>query len=162
MASGSPVQKERIDQAMSQLEKLKQEIASIESKYRILDGQYSAICDEALAIVNDARDKLQQNVDSTDYRQTETTVKPLKLKREPVNGSSLEDVYQYYRYQPSANKQPCLPPPHKIPVIDPVGDAIELGLDKLGDALIYPFDAIVKLQKKIIQSKPDKKREPVK
>jgi hypothetical protein len=37
MASGSPVQKERIDQAMSRLEKLKQEIASIESKYHILD-----------------------------------------------------------------------------------------------------------------------------
>jgi hypothetical protein len=162
MAPGSPLQKERIDQAMSQLEKLKLEIASIESKYHILDGQYSTICDEALAIVNDARAKLQQNTDSTEHQQTEPVFTHLKLKKEPVNGSSLEDVYEYYRYQLLPNKQPCLPPPHKIPVIDPVGDAIELGLDKLGDALVYPFDAIAKLQKRIIQSKPGKKQEPVK
>jgi hypothetical protein len=162
MASGSPVQKERIDQAMSRLEKLKQEIASIESKYHILDGQYSAICDEALAIVNDAKARLQQNVYLPDHTQTKTAINPLKLKKEPSNGSSLEDVYNYYSYQLLPNKQPCLPPPHKIPVIDPVGDAIEMGLDKLGDALIYPFDAIAKLQKRITQSKPDKKREAVK
>jgi hypothetical protein len=162
MASGSPVQKERIDQAMSRLEKLKQEIASIESKYHILDGQYSAICDEALAIVNDARAKLQQNTDLPGQRHTETITNPLTLKKEPSNGSSLEDVYKYYRYHLVPNKQPCLPLPHKIPVIDPVGDAIELGLDKLGDALTYPFNAIAKLQKRIIQSKPAKKREAVK
>jgi hypothetical protein len=162
MASGSPVQKERIDQAMSQLEKLKQEIASIESKYHILDGQYSAICDEALAIVDDARAKLQQNIDYPDHTRTETVIIPLNLKTEPANGPSLEDVYKHYSYQLLHNKQPCLPPPHKIPVIDPVADVIELGLDKLGDALIYPFDAIIKLQKRIIQSKPDKKREPAK
>lgn len=162
MASGNPVQKERIDQAMSQLEKLKQEIASIESKYHILDGQYSAICDEALAIVNDARAKLQQNVDSPDDRQTETVFTPSNLKTEPANGSSLEDIYKFYGYQLLCNKQPCLPPPHKVPVIDPVADAIELGLDKLGDVLIYPFDAIVKLQKRIIKSKSGKQRAPVK
>lgn len=127
MVSNSPVQKEKIDQAMSRLEKLKQEVASIESKYGILDGQFSNICDEALAIVNNARAELQQNGDSFDEKHVE------------------DDV-----------TTPSLPPPHKIPVIDYVADAIETGLDKLGDALIYPFDAIERLHKKVTGSKANK------
>ena len=161
MASSSPVQKEKIDLAMSRLEKLRREIASIESKYGIFEGQYSSICDEALAIINEERAKLQHG-DSIDETPAEIDSASSCVKTEPANSSPTEDIHNHYGYDFSRNEHLSLPPPSKIPVIDSVADAIELGLDKLGDALIYPFDAILRLQKKVIQANPYKKREAVK
>lgn len=155
MASKSPVQKEKIDLAMSRLEKLKQEVASIEAKYRILDGHYSVICDEALTKIDNARTILRENDDSVSDEPGDAGVTGHHLKTGHENGASPEGKPNYHHNQLLINES-SIPPPQRIPVIDDVADAIETGLDKIGDALIYPFDAVIRLHKKVTGSKPIK------
>jgi ATP:corrinoid adenosyltransferase len=154
MTSKSPLQKEKIDLAMSGLEKLKQEIASIEAKYGVLDGQYSVICDEALTKINDARLTIQEESVQIENAPENTEVAVTGLKKSPGNGSSLEDIYNYYSYQHPADEPSKLAAPRqKTPVIDDMADAIEFGLDKIGDALVYPFVVVERLHKKLARPK---------
>jgi hypothetical protein len=153
MPSETASQKAKIEFIQSSLEKLKQDVATVEAKYRILDGHYSVICDEALTKINDARSTIQDDEEPTDNKSEESGVIEPCLNEDPENGSSLEDVYNYYCYNLSLNQSPgpCHQP--KTPVIDHMANAIETGLDKLGDALVYPFDIIARLHKKIMQRK---------
>ena len=163
MVSESSLQKDKIDLAMSRLEKLKHNIASVEAKYNILDGQFSVICDEALTKIYNARSTFEEPVlptldkpDNINAVDVQPKTEP-HLQIEPETDTPLQiniddnDIGQ----QPDIKSAAIYPQP-KTPPIDYVAEAIETGLDKLGDALVYPFDVIARLHKKLSRNKSSK------
>lgn len=98
------IYRERTGRALKSLEKLKSSVSAIESRYDILQTDYSAILDDAISRVSTAQSELVNN----------------NSPKSP-SGGGLQHA------------------------VDIVGDAIELGLDKIGDGIILPMDGLVKL-----------------
>lgn len=158
MSSKSHLKKDKIDLAMSGLQKLKQEIASVEAKYRILNEDYTIICDEALTRINGARFPLEEQTNISIQEPSQNNI----VAYETITGTEFTALSRGISAHNNDKKPDTVPVPHnvqsaeKTPAVDCVANYIEIGLDKLGDALVFPFVITTKLYNKITGTKSTK------
>ena len=183
MSSKTRLQRDKIDLTMLKLEKLKEEVASIEAKYRILNGHYTIICDEALMKINDARSSFKENgepviselgqgdavkpeletgvknytlpedIDQDYCARQQDEVINLELTPNSKNCAELEDIHINCINHRHDTGQKKLSRQQRTSAIDYVANYIEIGLDKIGDGLVFPFVITARLYKKITGGK---------
>ncbi len=231
---------ERVEQVISDLEKLKSRVSGIETRYTILSQDYSQICEEALSLVSKLKSRAAQpggNAAGTEagkanHRSSRksrhasrrygskakqaglhkkmsedihgkeppgTTLSAYTIEQEENNVAATESEIAIARPEPSPNIEAQItsamvnPEKADIPLsplitaagyeeinynsppledllrfqrqqvkkarqksritaascIDAIGRGIEVGLDKLGDGLIFPFVLVEKIVKSI-------------
>jgi hypothetical protein len=153
--------KERADLLLSDLEKLKERVSSIETRYGVLQTDFSRMCEEAIAKLSEIKSELAE--DSS----TELSVDANSIMVEGLNVLEPEISNLKARF-----KLGILPVDLKVkhqdilvdmvkpeyaetgPVqtaVDRTAEGIELVLDKLGDGLIFPIVVIVNAYKALIK-----------
>jgi hypothetical protein len=153
--------KERANLLLSDLEKLKERVSSIETRYGILQTDFSKMCEEAIVKLSELKSELVE--DSS----TELSVDANSIMVEGLNVLEPEINNLKARF-----KLGILPVDLKVkhqdilvdmvkpeyletgPVqtaVDRTAEGIELVLDKLGDGLIFPIVLIVNAYKALLK-----------
>lgn len=128
--------KTRAERLLIDLEKLKKDIAGIESRYGVLSANYTTLCEDAISQLNSLKKQIDIPHKSTKQNQQELTTKIQNLEARFRLGLIPQEIYLSqkqklaFRYQPSTGLQL---------VIDKAADGIEYGLDKLGNGLVLPI-----------------------
>jgi hypothetical protein len=140
--------KERADLLLSDLEKLKERVSSIETRYGVLQTDFSRMCEEAIAKLSEIKSELAE--DSS----TELSVDANSIMVEGLN--VLEPEISNLKARFKLGILPVdLKVKHQDILVDMVkpeyAEGIELVLDKLGDGLIFPIVVIVNAYKALIK-----------
>ena len=150
----SHLNKEKAEVTLRKLEKLKEEISEIEARYEVLKADYADICQSAIVKISVLKDGLESEVESGEEKvsveversgaDTADILKPTISNREAriKLGIYLDNAPRNREYSPAIafNK------PNKAQfAVDKVADGIEFGLDKIGDAIIFIGECIMKL-----------------
>lgn len=152
--------KERADLLLSDLEKLKEKVTSIETRYDILQTDFSKMCEEAIAKLSEIKTDIAAgneekviNVNSiiTDgFNVLEPEINNLKaryrlgilpvdlrVKHQDILIEKVESIpYKSGKVQAA---------------VDKTAGGIELALDKLGDIMIFPIVITVNAYKALVR-----------
>jgi hypothetical protein len=153
--------KERADLLLSDLEKLKERVSSIETRYGVLQTDFSRMCEEAIAKLSKIKSELVEdsstelNVDANSImieglNVLEPEISNLKARFKlgilPVD---LKVKHQDILVDKVKPEYPETGPMQTA--VDRTAEGIELVLDKLGDGLIFPIVVIVNAYKALIK-----------
>jgi hypothetical protein len=132
---------EKAELLLSNLEKLKAEVATIEARYNILNDDYSKICNDAISKISAVKIALDTSI--------KTKIGDLEVFEPPA--SNLEARFklglvppEIYLKEKRATSENVTKPAGPQLAIDKAADGIERGLDKLGDALVFPIEKLVR------------------
>ena len=141
--------KEKAELLVSDLEKLKAEASAIEAQYNILKDDYSKMCEDAISRITAVKTALEKDIESK--------VGDLEIFRSGMNnlearfklGLVPPETYSKEKEAPGGN---VTPPAGPQPAIDKAADLIGLGLDGIGNGIIFlgekmanAFSAVLKI-----------------
>jgi hypothetical protein len=147
---------ERTVLALEGLEKLKSIIYIVESRYNILESDYTTMLDDAISRVQALKSELDKlsSVHSVDViNHTEASLIETESIKSPHPTNFVENE--------AAVKQQRSETVHRSGLqsaVDAIGDAIELGLDKIGDGITFPVVSLLKLVQTIQAHHSEKSR----
>ena len=141
--------KTKAELLLSNLEKLKAEASAIEAQYNILKDDYSKMCEDAISRITTVKTALEKDIESK--------VGDLEIFRSGM--SNLEARFKLglvlaetYLKQKEAPSEDATPPADPQPAIDKAADLIGLGLNGIGNRVIFlgerianAFSAILKI-----------------
>jgi hypothetical protein len=128
--------REKAELLLSNLEKLKSEVSAIETRYNIPTADYVKICDEAILKISAVKTAFEGEL-SNKVGDLEA-VKPEISNLEARFKLGLVSVETYL-------KERGTPPPEGLQaVVNKTADSIELGLDKMGDGVIFFGERLIK------------------
>ena len=141
--------KEKAELLVSDLEKLKTEASAIEAQYNILKDDYSKMCEDAISRITAVKTALEKDIESK--------VGDLEIFRSGMNnlearfklGLVPPETYSKGKEAPGGD---AIPPAGSQPAIDKAADLIGLGLNGIGNGIIFigermanAFSAILKI-----------------
>jgi len=141
--------KEKAELLVSDLEKLKTEASAIEAQYNILRDDYSKMCEDAISRITAVKTALEKDIESK--------VGDLEIFRSGMNnlearfklGLVPPETYSKGKEAPGGD---AIPPAGSQPAIDKAADLIGLGLNGIGNGIIFigermanAFSAILKI-----------------
>ncbi len=133
--------KEKTELLLSNLVKLKADIAAIEAKY-VLNDDFSKICDDAIVKMTAVKTALEKAIESKvgdlDVFETRTSNIEARAKL------GLTPPETYTRHKRPSN-QKARPKAEKHPADDGSTDLIDSALDGIGDGIIWLGERIVKI-----------------
>jgi hypothetical protein len=144
--------KKKAELLVSDLERLKEEASAIEAQYNILKDDYSKMCDDAISRIIAVKSALEKDMESKvgDLEVFQSEMSNLearfKLGLVPPESYSKEKKTQAENVTPSARPKPTK---------DRQTDLLELGLDKIGDGIIWLGERMIDMF-----SAPSKNRHP--
>jgi len=142
--------KEKAELLVSDLEKLKAEASAIEAQHNILKDDYSKMCEDAISRITAVKTALEKDIESK--------VGDLEIFRSGINnlearfklGLVPPETYPKEKKAPSKN---ATPPAGSQPAIDKAADLIGVGLDGIGNGIIFlgekmanAFSAVLKIR----------------
>jgi hypothetical protein len=141
--------KEKAELLVSDLEKLKAEASAIEAQYNILKDDYSKMCEDAISKITAVKTALEKDIESK--------VGDLEIFRSGMN--NLEARFKLglvppetYLKEKEAPGENATPPAGPQLAIGKAADLIELGLNGIGNGIIFigermanAFSAILKI-----------------
>jgi hypothetical protein len=134
--------KEKAELLVSDLEKLKAEASAIEAQYNILNDDYSKMCEDAISRITAIKTALEKNIESR--------VGDLTVFQSGI--SNLEARFKLGLVPPETySKSKKVPAKHITqsarpkPTRDKQMDLLELGLDKIGDGIIWLGERMIDL-----------------
>jgi len=126
--------KEKAELLLSNLEKLKAEVSAIEAQYNILKDDYSKICEDAISKITAVKTALEKDMESK--------VGDLEIFQSGI--SNLEARFKLglvppetYSKEKEAPGKDATPPARPKLTRDKPVDLLELGLDGIGDGIIW-------------------------
>ena len=134
--------KKKAELLLSNLEKLKAEVAAIETQYNILNAAYSKICDDAISKITAAKTALEKDIEDKlgDLEIFETGISNLEARFKLGLLSS-----ETYLKENEATNENFTPAARPQLVTDKAADSIEFGLDRIGDGIISIGETIAKI-----------------
>jgi hypothetical protein len=134
--------KEKAELLVSDLEKLKAEASAIEAQYDILKDDYSKMCEDAIARITAVKTALEKDIESK--------VGDLKIFQSGINNMEARfklglvppETYSKVKKTPAKNVTPSARPK---PSRDRQMDLLDLGLDKIGDGIIWLGERMIDL-----------------
>ena len=153
--------KERADLLLSDLEKLKERVSSIETRYGVLQTDFSRMCEEAIAKLSEIKSGLGEdrntslnmdvnNIMVEGLNALEPEINNLKARFKlgilPVD---LKVKHQDILVDIVKPKYPKTGPVQTA--VDRTAEGIEFALDKIGDGMIFPIVVLVKAYKALIK-----------
>lgn len=159
----------RLAKTIMELQNLKTRIQQIENRYDILDHEYARICEEVIEallrektqgfpevnVISNAKEhsnlkgdmeKGAAHIGGAVKTAIPESVKSVDSEGYSVSQASLEDLVLFQRSKKVSERVSGLSPQK---VIDITADAIETGLDKLGDGLIFPMVRLYELVQRL-------------
>ena len=127
---------------LQRLEELKESISEIETRYNILQADYTDICQSAIAKINALREELREEIGEQvgDLDIFEPTISNIEARRKL--GVFPEDTLIDSQSQSSESQQ-------KVNIaqkcVDKIASGIEYALDGIGNVVIFIGEGIVKL-----------------
>jgi hypothetical protein len=149
--------KERADLLLSDLEKLKEKVSSIETRYSVLHTDFGKMCEEAIAKLSEIKSELGEDSSTTlsvnansimveGFNALEPEINNLKARFKlgilPVD---LRVKHQDILVDIVKPEYPKTGPVQTA--VDRTAGGIEFVLDKLGDGLVFPIIVIVNAYK---------------
>lgn len=128
--------KEKAELLLSDLKKLMAEVSDIEARYSILQIDYTKMCEDAIAQINAMKAALEEGTEDKrlelEILESEMTIMEagILLGLVPKEDSCEGVVPALVGLQS---------------VVDKTADYIEIGLDKIGDGMIFPIEKMVNL-----------------
>jgi hypothetical protein len=149
------ISRERTDHALQGLEKLKSIVSLVESRYAVLEEDYVAVLDDAISRVQKFRAELEK-VNAVQVKNdliSNTGGLPEKELLNRLFDVKLEKIEEILPAK-SVKKDGASDEARGLQsIVDIVGDALELGLDKIGNGITLPVDSVLKLVQSIKKSR---------
>ena len=158
--------KERAELLLSDLEKLKERVSSIETRYGVLQTDFSRMCEEAIAKLSEIKSELGEDSSPTLHIDTNSImVEGLNVLEPEINNLKarfklgilpvdLKVKHQNILVDTAEPEYPKTGPVQTA--VDRTAEGIEFVLDKIGDGMIFPivmlvnaFKALIKLIKRL-------------
>jgi hypothetical protein len=134
--------KEKAALLVLDLEKLKAEASAIEAQYNILKDDYSKMCEDAISRITAVKTALEKDIESKvgdlEIFRSETSNLEARLKL----GLVPPETYPKRKKSPAKHITPSARPK---PTGDKQMDFLELGLDKIGDGIIWLGERMIDL-----------------
>ncbi len=129
--------KEKSELLLSNLEKLKSDVSAVQARYNVLMADYTKICDEAISRLSALKITIEKDLENKlgDLEIFEPGINNLEARFK----LGLIPVETYLK-----EKENVTPPAGPQLAIDKAADGIELGLDRLGDALVFPMEKMAR------------------
>lgn len=153
--------KERADLLLSDLEKLKERVSSIETRYGVLHSDFSSMCEEAIEKLSEIKSELGEDTGTTlTVDANNIMVEGLNVLEPEINNLKARFKLGILPVDLKVKHQDILVDrikpeyPKTGPVqtaVDKTAEGIELALDKLGDGLIFPIVIVVKAFKALMK-----------
>ena len=153
--------KERADLLLSDLEKLKARVSSIETRYGVLQTDFSRMCEEAIAKLSEIKSGLGEDSNTTtNMNANNIMVEGFNVLEPEINNLKARFKLGILPVDLKIKHQDILVDTVKpgVPKTGPVQTAvdrtavgIEFVLDKLGDGLIFPIVVLVNVYKALIK-----------
>ena len=153
--------KERADLLLSDLEKLKARVSSIETRYGVLQTDFSRMCEEAIAKLSEIKSGLGEDSNTTtNMNANNIMVEGFNVLEPEINNLKARFKLGILPVDLKIKHQDILVDTVKpgVPKTGPVQTAvdrtavgIEFVLDKLGDGLIFPIVVLVNAYKALIK-----------
>ena len=127
---------------LQRLEELKKNISEIETRYNVLQADYSDICQSAIAKINILKEELHEEIGTKvgDLELFEPTITNSEARRKL--GIFPEDVISEPREGSSESHRKANIAQRGV---DKIADCIESALDGIGNAVIFIGEGIIKL-----------------
>jgi dynactin complex subunit len=127
--------KEKAELLVSDLEKLKAETSAIEAQYNILKDDYSKMCDDAISRITAVKTALEKDIESKvgDLEVFQSGISNLEARFK----LGLVPPETYSKEKKTLAKKDVTPPARPKPARDKQMDLLELGLDGIGDGIIW-------------------------
>lgn len=146
--------KQKAELLLLNLEKLKAEISSLESRYRLLTAGYTKICDDAIARVSDVKSILEKDIQNRVGDLQVFNPRISNLEARLMLGLVPPEICQEEKIRKNAVSPACFQP-----AIDRVASLIESGLDKIGDGIIYMGEMIARIPSTILKALTQEQRQ---
>jgi hypothetical protein len=148
--------KERAELLLSDLEKLKEKVSSIETRYDILQTDFSKMCEEAIAKLSEIKTGLDTGSERNVIDVNSIITNGLNVLEPEINNLKARFKLGILPVDLKVKHQDILieeveSRPYETgkvqAAVDKTAGGIEYVLDKLGDALIFPIVVIVNVCK---------------
>ncbi len=135
--------KERAELLLSDLERLKAEVSTIEARYNVLKADYTKMCEDAIMKINTIKADLEKNHSNEVIKSGISEPELSNLEARFKLGLMPADTYLKQKGLTKNGDTPATKGVQSI--VDKVADCIEFGLDKLGDGLVFPIEITVRI-----------------
>ncbi|HIE17590.1 MAG TPA: hypothetical protein EYP71_05280 [Dehalococcoidia bacterium] len=139
--------KQKAELLLLNLEKLKAEISSLESRYSLLTAGYTKICDDAIAWVSDVRSTLEKDIENRVGDLQVFNPKISNLEARLMLGLVSSETCRRQKISKTA-----VSPAYFQPAVDRAASLIEFGLDRIGDGIIYMGEIIARIPSAILKA----------
>jgi hypothetical protein len=152
--------KERAELLLSDLEKLKEKVSSIETRYDILQTDFSKMCEEAIAKLSEIKTGLDTDSERNVIDVNSIITDGLNVLEPEINNLKIRFKLGILPVDLKVKHQDILieeveSRPYETgkvqAVVDKTAGGIEYVLDKLGDVLIFPIVVIVNVCKALVR-----------
>jgi hypothetical protein len=149
--------KERADLLLSDLEKLKAKVSSIETRYGVLQTDFSRMCEEAIAKLSEIKAGLGEDSNTTSKVDVNSImVEGLNVLEPEINNLKARfklgilpvDLKVKHQDILADTVKPVIPKTGPAQTaVDKAAEGIEFALDKIGDGMIFPIVVMVNAYK---------------